>query len=231
MTRLSLLLSAVVVLLLAGFPFLYARVRHETYRNFRVVEDGVFYRSGQMSSAGMARVCREKGIQTVISLRDDEKQADDVSDEEGVCKRAGVVVYEMIPTKRWEVDEGMLAVLGGGVATDPKVVPMHWNLRRFAERLDQIDTDPQTKQPRPTYPRPILIHCFAGIHRTGSHVAVYRVKSNGYTPAEAITEMKSCGTPRTTYLGNLIPYLEHRHLPAVYEQAHGHPVGGGGRDR
>ena len=221
MTRLSLLLSAVVVLLVASLPFMYARQRHETYRNFRVVEEGVLYRSGQMSPAGIARVCREKGIKTVISLRDDEKQADDVSDEEAVCKRAGVEVYEMIPPKGWEVDAGMLAVLGGGVATDPKVVPMHWNLRRFAERVDEIGIDPVTKESRPTYPRPILIHCFAGIHRTGSHVAVYRVKDNGYSPEEAIAELKSCGKPTTTYVGNLIPFLEHQHLPTVEAEVWG----------
>ena len=83
MTRLSLLLASLVVALLA-FPFLYARQRHETYRNFRVVDEGNLYRSGQMSPAGIARVCREKGIKTVISLRDEEKQADDVQDEEAV---------------------------------------------------------------------------------------------------------------------------------------------------
>lgn len=225
MTRLSLLLSVAVILLLVGFPFLYARQRHETYRNFRVVEEGLFYRSGQMSPAGIARVCREKGIKTVISLRDDDKQADDVADEEGVCKRVGVEVYESISPKGWEVDEGMLAVLSGGAAVDLKVVPMHANLRRFAEKLDEVVRDPVTGLPRPMYPRPILIHCFAGIHRTGSHVAVYRVKYDGYTPIEAVTELKSCGKPTSTYVGNLIPFLENQHLPAVYEQSHGRPVG------
>ena len=73
MTRLTLLLSAVVVVLIAGFPFLYARQQHETYRNLRVVEEGVLYRSGQMTPAGFERVCREKGIRTVIKLREPEE--------------------------------------------------------------------------------------------------------------------------------------------------------------
>jgi tyrosine-protein phosphatase SIW14 len=210
MTRSSLLLALVACLLVAGFPFVYARQRHETYRNFRVVDDGVLYRSGQMSAAGMARVCREKGIKTVISLRDEDKQSDDVDDEEAVCRRAGVQVYETISPKGWEEENG--------------VVPMEANLKRFADRLDEISTDPQTKEPRPTYPRPILIHCFAGIHRTGSHVAVYRVKYDNYTPAEAVAELKSCGKPTTTYVGNLIPFLELKHLPTVYEQTHGKPA-------
>jgi protein tyrosine/serine phosphatase len=212
MTRTALLLSALVVLLVAAFPLLYARERHETFRNFRVVEEGAFYRSGQMSPAGMARVCREKGIRTVISLRDEEKQADDVDDEEAVCRRSGVVLYETIAPRGWEAENG--------------VVPMAENLRRFAARLDGPVTDPQTGQVLPQFQPPILIHCFAGIHRTGAHVAVYRVKRNGYTPAEAVAELKDCGKPTTTYVGNLIPFLRDHHLPDVYERTHGRPVGG-----
>ena len=212
MTRTALLLSALVVALLASLPFLYARQRHETFRNFRVVDDGVLYRSGQMSPAGIARVCREKGIRTVVSLRDEEKQADDVDDEEAVCRRNGVVMYETIPPKGWEVENG--------------VVPMAANLRQFAARLDGPVTDPLTGQLLPPFQPPILVHCFAGIHRTGAHVAVYRVKRNGYTPAEAVAELKGCGKPTTTYVGNLIPFLRDHHLPALYEQVHGRPVGG-----
>lgn len=206
MSRLSLLLALVVVALIAALPFLYARERHETFRNFRVVEEGKLYRSGQMSPAGVARVCREKGIKTVISLREEEGQADDVGDEEAVCRRNGVVMYETIPPKDWEVTNG--------------VVPMEANLRRFAARLEGPVTDPRTGQELPRFQSPILIHCFAGIHRTGAHVAVYRVMRNGYTPAEAIAELKDCGKPTTTYVGNLIPFLRDRHLPAVYEQVH-----------
>ena len=65
MTRTALLLSALVVALLAALPFVYARQRHETFRNFRVVEDGVLYRSGQMTPAGFARVAREFGAEFV----------------------------------------------------------------------------------------------------------------------------------------------------------------------
>jgi protein tyrosine/serine phosphatase len=217
MTRLSLLLASLVVALFA-FPFLYARQRHETYRNFRVVEDGVLYRSGQMSPSGIARVCREKGIKTVISLRDEGKQADDVQDEEAVCRNAGVLEYETIPPKGWEED-------GTGM------VPMTANLDRFLLNLEAKTEDPKTGELTPVYPRPILIHCFAGIHRTGAHVAVYRVRYHRYTPAEAVAELKACGKPTTTYVGNLIPFLSTRYLPELYERVHGVPVGGAGGGR
>jgi tyrosine-protein phosphatase SIW14 len=207
MTRLTLLLALPVVALVAGFPFLYARQRHETYRNFRVVEEGVLYRSGQMTPDGLARVCREKGIKTVISLRDEDKQADDVDDEKGVCERNGVEKYEVIPPKQWEEEAD-------------RRVPMTTNLNQFLINLEAKRPAP-SGEPKDFYPRPILIHCFAGIHRTGAHVAVYRVRYHNYTPAEAVAELKACGKPTTTYVGNLIPFLSTRYLPELYEEVHG----------
>ena len=38
---------------------------------------------------------------------------------------------------------------------------------------------------------PVLIHCQAGIHRTGFFTALYRIQFNVWTPEEAIKEMES----------------------------------------
>lgn len=211
MTRLTLLLSAVAVVLVVAVPLLYARQRHETYRNFRVVEEGVLYRSGQMSPAGFERVCKEKGIRTVVSLRDEETQVADGYDEGRWCEANGIV-FESIPPKGWEEENG--------------VVPMAANLREFERNLDTIEFDPLTGKGGPKYPRPILVHCFAGIHRTGAHVAVYRVKYHGYTADEAVAELKGCGKPTTTYVGNLIPFLQIRYLPDLAERVQAGRIGG-----
>jgi protein-tyrosine phosphatase len=40
---------------------------------------------------------------------------------------------------------------------------------------------------------PVLIHCKAGLHRTGCLVAVYRMEYEGWSPTEAIAEMKDLG--------------------------------------
>lgn len=40
---------------------------------------------------------------------------------------------------------------------------------------------------------PVLIHCFAGLHRTGVFCAVYRMDRHGWTNAEAIAEMYAVG--------------------------------------
>jgi protein tyrosine phosphatase len=40
---------------------------------------------------------------------------------------------------------------------------------------------------------PVLLHCHAGLHRTGVMVAIYRMEYEGRSPAEAIQEMKANG--------------------------------------
>lgn len=38
---------------------------------------------------------------------------------------------------------------------------------------------------------PILMHCQGGIHRTGAFVALYRIHFQGWTPAQAISELEA----------------------------------------
>ena len=40
---------------------------------------------------------------------------------------------------------------------------------------------------------PVLIHCRAGLHRTGVMVGIYRMEYEGWTPREVIAEMKAKG--------------------------------------
>ncbi len=40
---------------------------------------------------------------------------------------------------------------------------------------------------------PILVHCFAGMHRTGVMTAVYRMEYQGWGPQEALHELKENG--------------------------------------
>jgi len=40
---------------------------------------------------------------------------------------------------------------------------------------------------------PVLVHCFAGLHRTGVFCAVYRMERQGWSNAEAIAEMYAVG--------------------------------------
>ena len=44
---------------------------------------------------------------------------------------------------------------------------------------------------------PVLIHCKAGLHRTGCMAAVYRMEYQGWTPRQAVAEMRANGFAAT----------------------------------
>ena len=40
---------------------------------------------------------------------------------------------------------------------------------------------------------PVLVHCYRGVHRTGSYVAVYRIEFEGWSVEKALEEMVDLG--------------------------------------
>jgi len=172
-----------IVATVVAAPLWYKVEKHANYRNLRVVDPGMLYRSGQLSPEGLDRTIREKGLKTVVSLR--EKKDASVKDadnfESKLCQDRGVGHYRLdVPD--WENRNG---VIGG---------------ERTLEEFRKLVEDPKV-------PKPILIHCFAGEHRTGALVAVYRMEYNGWSNAEAIEEMTSMGNSRTTFSETLLSYL------------------------
>jgi tyrosine-protein phosphatase SIW14 len=148
------------------------------------VDENRLYRSGQMTPEGFRRVVREQGIRTVISLRDRVDESGEYEDgaEVEYCREHGIGFYRLPPAD-W-------TPVGG-------VIPGDENIKEFLRILDD-----------PTTQRPVLIHCFAGIHRTGAHCAVYRIEYQNWSAADAIAEMRAVGTSRSTFADNLIQYLE-----------------------
>jgi len=187
-SRWTALFAIVVGLGVALLPIAH-RVRNDSlYRNFRVVDPGKLYRSGQMHPDGFARTVREHGIKTVVSLRDTKDSAGVHEDQEEMdyCSTHGIAFHRQPPAGWTRVN---------GVAEADK------NIEEFIRLMEA-----------PATPKPVLVHCFAGIHRTGMHVAIYRMEFNGWTAQEAIEEMRSMGTPRTTFAANVLEYLETHRL-------------------
>ena len=170
--------------LIAGGPFGYRSWQSVKYRNLRVVEPGRLYRSGQMSPTGFDAAFRDLGIRTVVSFRDtrDDGREPDDADEEEVCRRRKVR-FQTLPKADWS--PGPDGVISGD---------------RNVDSLFALLADPATEYP-------VLIHCFAGIHRTGAYTAVYRLE-HGWTAAEAKAELVAAGTRRTTFADNLLKYLD-----------------------
>ncbi len=168
----------VVVVLIAGPAVLAVHDQYQM-RNFRVVREGVLYRSGQMTRAGLERAVHDYGIRTVICLRDGLTAVDQA--EEKYCNAEGVR-FVRIPPSSW-------GDVGG-------VVPAEEGLRKFRALL----ADPKN--------HPVLVHCFAGVHRTGAYAAIYRMEFEGWSNARAIAELKACGYSNLDDEWDVLGYLE-----------------------
>jgi tyrosine-protein phosphatase SIW14 len=181
-TLLVILVSTVLVLLPLGYSYLYK----VNYRGLRTVEDGILYRSGQLEPASLDRFIREYGIKTVITFRDDRPDkpvAPAAAYEEKYCQEHGIAYARFTP-KRWS-------------STDGAPPPVEVNVRKFIEVI---------RERRPH--GPILIHCFAGIHRTGAYTAIYRMEFNGWSNAHAIQEMVDRGYITLDDDPDILDYLE-----------------------
>lgn len=181
---LSFLPAGLVALSLVVLPLGYLRVREKHLRNVRVVEDGVLYRSGQLSPAGLERVIHDYGIRTVITFRDVEEGKATVPPdawEDAFCARLGINHVRM-PLRVWSEQDG--------------VVPADENVRRFLEVMaDQKNY-------------PVLVHCYRGVHRTGTYCAIYRMECQGWTNAEAMAELKELGYDNLDREEDVRTYLE-----------------------
>jgi protein tyrosine/serine phosphatase len=178
------LLGLLIVAMLVGGPYAYSRQQRSKIRNFRVVEDGKLYRSGQNSLYGMEVLLRDYGIRTVISLRFSANPDGRPPDwqEEQFCKNLGIN-YVRIRPREWVGGEndGMVPAQGG------------------VDKLLEVMDDPKNQ--------PVLIHCFAGMHRTGIHCAIYRMEYDHWTNAEAMGELYSLGYTHLYEQSDVMGYL------------------------
>ncbi len=168
-----------------GGPYGYYLYKRTSLRNFHVVREGVLYRSGQLSLPGLKRVIFEQGIKTVVTLRysDNPETAPPDLEEETYCNLMGINHFR-IPYRPWWASDG--------------TVPADQGVKTFLK----IMNDPAH------YPG--LVHCFAGIHRTGALCAVYRMEFDHWNNTQAIQEMRNLGYADDHM--DVMTYLENYHL-------------------
>ena len=163
----SRILGLVVLLPVIVFPIYVSKYQQKQYRNFRVVKPGVLYRSGQMTPVGLKKIVDEYHIKAIVSLRDSySSEASPDIQEEAFAREYGVKYLRLSP-KKWESDSG-----------EPPVME---NVRQYFKLMSKPDNFP------------VLVHCFAGIHRTGSYCALYRMEFEKWTNEKALSELKRLG--------------------------------------
>lgn len=167
-------LGVFVVAVVFGPPVALYRAQYIHTKRFREVEPGRFYRSGQMTEAGFREIITRFGIKTVVNLQHEEPDpllidrwlGQPTIRESEMCQQLGVRYFLLTPD---------ILPPGNTVDCEPPVV------REWLQILDD----------EANYP--LLVHCKAGLHRTGRLTAIYRMEYHGWSVAEAIRELRDNG--------------------------------------
>ena len=162
---LSFLFAALMALFVVGAPIAYMRWNNNQLRNFRVVEAGVLYRSSQLALPRMQQVVIDHDIRTIVSLRDGNDPVDHL--EESWARERGLNFVRIKP-RSWQPDAN-------------GKIPAEACVDAFRSVMADRANDP------------VLVHCFAGIHRTGLMCATFRIDFQGWTTEEAEAEMRLMG--------------------------------------
>jgi tyrosine-protein phosphatase SIW14 len=163
----------VALVVVAAHIYLY-RCVYAYNKRLREIDPGRVYRSGQLSADGFADAVDRFRFRTIVNLQDDYPDPDvdlhfwggGTIKETELCRRLGV---------RY-------------VLLKPDLVPLLESRRKRPATVDdflELMDDPDVY--------PVLLHCKAGLHRTGCLSAVYRMEYQGWTPDAAYAEMKELG--------------------------------------
>jgi hypothetical protein len=172
MVRWSVVAALVVVIVVA--PIVFFRCVYDTHKRLRVVDPGRVYRSGQMTADGFADAVERFHLRTILNVQDEFPDPDIALSflsrrtvkESELCRQLGVRYVHLMPT-----------------LLPRRLVPEH-----RPPAIDQMLTildDPATY--------PVLIHCHAGLHRTGILTAIYHMEYQGWTKDQAFLDMKAQG--------------------------------------
>ncbi len=167
-------LGAVVVAVVLAPPAALYRARYIEAKRFREVEPGRLYRSGQMTAAGFREYVDLYGIKMVVNLQHENPDpllpdnwlGKGKIRESELCKQLGIEYRLITPD-----------VLPPGNTLDKEPPAVQEWLDLLADEKNY----------------PILLHCKAGLHRTGRLTAIYRMEYHGWSQGEALRELRANG--------------------------------------
>jgi tyrosine-protein phosphatase SIW14 len=170
----SWIFGLVIAALLIAVPTVYHRYTYTHSKRLREVAPGKLYRAGSMTAPGFRAAIERYGIKTIINLMD---EAPDPAlranylglgseRESALCKERGV---------RYVNFRADLVNRADFPARRPEAI----------DAFLRIMDDPSNY--------PVLVHCRAGLHRTGCLMAVYRMEYDGWSKDEALRELRNMG--------------------------------------
>ncbi len=174
------LLPAVVlaVCLLGGAAWLWDGILKDRLipKRWGVVEGHQIYRSGQLAAALVKKTLASHGIKVIVALTAPDPQDKDQQAEEKAAAELGVELLRF-------------PLSGDGTG----------DVHQYAGALAAlVQAERQSK--------PILVHCAAGVQRTGGAIAFYRLLVDRKSPAEVVQELRQHGWSLRRN-PKLLPYL------------------------
>ena len=167
-------LAGGLVALIVAPPLAMYRAEYARSKRLREVTAGRFYRSGQMTAPGLRDAIERYKIKTVINLQ--HENPDPRMPESWLGKPQQT---ESEVCKSLNVDYVLIT---------PDILPHPNDLSKLppavAEFLDRLDDESAY---------PVLIHCKAGLHRTGRLTAIYRMEYEGWGAGAAMRELRANG--------------------------------------
>jgi protein tyrosine/serine phosphatase len=167
-------LAAAVVVLIVGPPVALYRAQYAHAKRLREVTPGRLYRSGTMTEAGFRETLDRYKIRTVINLQHENPDPQlrthwlgkPGKTESEICRELNV---------RY-------------VLLTPDILPQPNDLKSqppaVTDYLKILDDEAAY---------PVLLHCKAGLHRTGRLTAIYRMEYEGWDTGSALRELRANG--------------------------------------
>jgi protein tyrosine/serine phosphatase len=167
-------LGLIVAFILIVVPIVYYRHSYTHSKRLREVSAGKLYRSGAMTGPGFRAAIERYGLKTIINLQEEAPDPDlpggyfggDTQKESELCRQHGVKYVTL-------------------------TVDLLPRSRLGSERPAAIDAFLRIMDDPDNYP--VLVHCRAGLHRTGCLVAVYRMEYDRWSRDDALSELKHHG--------------------------------------
>jgi protein tyrosine/serine phosphatase len=158
-------IAATVTVIVAAGLCLWTCVLEDRFipRRFGVVEQGLIYRSGQLSSALVKKVLARHNIRVIVDLTTDDPNNHDQQAEKLAAAQLDIKLIKL-PLK------------GNGTG----------DVNNYARAITAIADAEKNKLP-------VLVHCAAGTQRTGGVIAAYLLLVQKKDPDFVINELKRYG--------------------------------------